>query len=137
MVQREVGGAVDAAARQESQAQVFLHEVARAVRDACWYLRDNLQALLANHWDHLRDLAYEGSTDFIPALHHLGLPSVDADTSKLTGALTREAHAFQKSLPKKQEEAAKDVPAEATGDKQEAEQAQQVFEEEEGQKQAV
>ena len=40
------------------------------MRDCSWYLRDNLESVLSNQWDELRDLAYEGSTDFIPALHY-------------------------------------------------------------------
>lgn len=75
-------------------------------RDACWYLRDNLQGVLSNQWDQLRDLAYEGSTDFIPVLHELGLPMIDADPNAITSPMVAVAEEYRATIPEKQEEVA-------------------------------
>jgi hypothetical protein len=96
-------GMVDESAR-ECQAQEFVHDLSTALRDCTWYLRDNLQSVLANQWDELRDLAYEGSTDFIPALHAYGLPQLDFDAKSLTQPMEEQAREFLELLPKKKEE---------------------------------
>ncbi len=101
----QVAGIVDQAVRQESEAPQFIEELRRATRDASWYLRDNLQAVLAGHWDKLRDLAYEGSTDFIPVIHHLGLPAADWSSEEMTHKLKHSSEAYAKTVPKQQEEA--------------------------------
>jgi len=101
----QVGGIVDQAVRQESEAPQFIEELRSATRDASWYLRDNLQAVLASHWDKLRDLAYEGSTDFIPVIHHLGLPAADWSPEEMTHKLQHSSEAYAKTVPKEQEEA--------------------------------
>jgi hypothetical protein len=73
----QLEGLVDEAVRQEDETSYFVEALTRGARDFTWYLRDNLQGVLTNEWDQLRDLAYEGSTDFIPALHAFGLPKAD------------------------------------------------------------
>ncbi len=98
-----VNGAVDESIRG-CQAQSFCHDLSSLLRDVSWYLRDNLQMVLSNQWDELRDLAYEGSTDFIPALHAYGLPEVDFDARSLSDPLIDQAREFIELQPKKQEE---------------------------------
>jgi hypothetical protein len=130
---------VDQAERQETEASLFINEMTRAMRDATWYLRDNLQGILANHWDQLLDLAYEGSTDFIPVLHRLGLPSLDFNAASFTHKLKATAEQFSQSVPKKQEE----VEQQAEGDKpkpeeeEAADKGQEQFQDEEQSKKAV
>src|SRR5258705_10883610 len=68
---------IDEAVREEEQTSFFVEALSRGARDFTWYLRDNLQGVLTNEWDQLRDLAYEGSTDFIVALHAFGMPKQD------------------------------------------------------------
>jgi hypothetical protein len=129
-------GAIDQAVRQESQASLFMTQLSRTARDACWYLRDNLQGVLAGQWDQLRDLAYEGSTEFIPVLHQLGLPRAELNTAALTAALTAEAERFRATIPLKQEAATKDTDA-AKDPEPEVQKDQQDFASQEGKKQAV
>lgn len=123
----QLGSCIDQAVRDEHEASFFLTELGRAARDFTWYLRDNLQAVLDHHWDHLRDLAYEGSTDFIPALHHYGMPRLDWSPDHLQHKMTSIAEKAQKSKPKTQEEAAEKDP------KQEEQEKQQLLEQDEQQ----
>jgi hypothetical protein len=120
------------ASRQVAQSSLFFNELAYAARDACWYVRDNLQSMLANEWDSLRDLAYEGSREFVPLLHQLGLPAIDAETQALTQALIAEGERYRLSIPQKTEEATQkaglDAPAPAQAEQ--AEKAKLAFEEE-------
>jgi hypothetical protein len=85
-------------------AQGFCLDLASALRDASSYVRDSLQMILSNQWDELRDLAYEGSTDFIPALHAYGLPEIDFDARALSEPLIHKAEKHLEHQPKKHEE---------------------------------
>jgi hypothetical protein len=96
-------GMVDMSARG-CDAQAFVNDMSRELRDASWYLRDNLQAVLSNQWDELRDLAYEGSTDFIPALHAYGLPQIDFDAKELSTPMIDQAQLTLDAIPKMKEE---------------------------------
>ncbi|HEY7955364.1 MAG: hypothetical protein ACHQ17_12940 [Polyangia bacterium] len=132
----QLDGAVDQAASQEVQAPLFVHELARATRDAMWYLRDNLQTILSNQWDQLRDLAYEGSTEFIPLVHMLGLPTVDLDASQIASALVDEGERFRLTIPAAKEEATKDAGIDADPESESKAEAQkQTFDDEAGEKQ--
>jgi hypothetical protein len=122
---------VDEAVRDEEETAFFVAELSSAARDFTWYLRDNLQAVLGNEWDQLRDLAYEGSTDFIPALHAFGLPSQSWSAAGMQSTMVAIAEKLRDSAPKTQEEAVEKDPAQ-----EEQEQAQLLAEEEE-KKQAV
>jgi hypothetical protein len=90
--------------------------------------------VLAGQWDQLRDLAYEGSTEFIPVIHHFGLPTADFKPAEMSSQLTSVAQAYAAAVPKKQEkaeeEAPKDETAEAEEKEQEAESAQEEFQQE-------
>ena len=94
-------------------------------------MRDNLQGILSNEWDQLRDLAYEGSQDFIPALHAFGMPAADWSAKDMQSAMTSIAEKLRDSQPKTQEEAAEKDP------KQEEEEQNQLMMEEEEKKQAA
>jgi hypothetical protein len=98
-----IDGMVDESAR-DCNALEFVHDLSTVLRDASWFLRDNLESVLSNQWDHLRDLAYEGSTDFIPALHAYGLPQMDFDAKTVTQPMEHYAAEFQALQPKKKEE---------------------------------
>ena len=127
----ELEGLVDWAAREEEETSYFVEALSRAARDYTWYLRDNLQGVLSNEWDQLRDLAYEGSTDFIPALHAFGLPKAEWSPSGMNSTMIAIAEKVRDGAPKTQEEAVEKDP-----EQQEQEQ-QQVLAEEEDKKQAV
>lgn len=128
----ELDGLVDMAARQEHEASFFVNELSRAARDFTWYLRDNLAAILSNQWDQLRDLAYQGSTDFIPALHAFGLPRMDWSGAGMKSTLTALADKIKEGTPKTQEEAVEKNPEEEQHEKE-----QLVVEEEQKNQQAV
>jgi hypothetical protein len=127
----QLSSVVDQASRSEHEAYYFINELSRGARDFTWYLRDNLQGVLSNEWDQLRDLAYEGSTDFIPALHAFGLPQAQWAPADLQSSMTAIADKVRESAPKTQEEAVEKDP------KQEEEEQQQVLLEEEEKKQAA
>jgi hypothetical protein len=117
-----------------TRAEDLMRDLAQAARGALAYVQDNLQSVLATQWDQLRDLAYEGSTEFIPVLHELGLPSVDFDPQTLTAPMIAQAEEYKATLPEQKEEA-----LEQEGDKlddtkkaEAEEQKQQFMEEEEG-----
>ena len=128
-----LSGPVDAAERQEKQASYFVNEMQRAMRDATWYLRDNLQSILANSWDQLRDLAYEGSTEFIPVLHQLGLPALNFDAAGFTHKLTATADAYRQTVPQQKEQVEEQAQTEEPKpeDEQSAKDSQQQFQSQE------
>jgi hypothetical protein len=127
----QLDGLIDEAAREEEQTSYFVEALSRGARDFSWYLRDNLQGVLTNEWDQLRDLAYEGSTDFIPALHAFGMPKPEWSPSDMQSTMVAIAEKLRDGAPKTQEEAVDKDP-----EKQEQEQ-EQVLVEEEDKKQAV
>jgi hypothetical protein len=127
----QLDGLIDEAAREEEQTSYFVEALSRGTRDFSWYLRDNLQGVLTNEWDQLRDLAYEGSTDFIPALHAFGMPKPEWSPSDMQSTMVAIAEKLRDGAPKTQEEAVDKDP-----EKQEQEQ-EQVLVEEEDKKQAV
>jgi hypothetical protein len=133
----ELASRVDFASR-DGQAQSFFAEMKSALRDSCWYLRDNLQQVLNAKWDELRDLAYEGNREFIPVIHKLGLPKPDLDVQGFADKMIKEGEAFKKTVPQQKEEATKDQPEEkkaegeekAADDEKTADQAKDILEEE-------
>jgi hypothetical protein len=106
----QLEGLVDEAVRQEDETSYFVEALTRGARDFTWYLRDNLQGVLTNEWDQLRDLAYEGSTDFIPALHAFGLPKADWSPADLESTMVAIAEKLRQDTPKTQEEAVEKDP---------------------------
>jgi hypothetical protein len=130
VLMQEVGAVVDAAVRQENEASLFVNELSRAARDASWYLRDNLQSVLSNHWDSLLDLAYEGSTDFVAVIHQLGLPVAEWSPPDMTQRLQQASDGYAKAVPQQQEEAVADEGAKSEEQEQAAEESKQEFQEE-------
>jgi len=128
-----LSGPVDQAERQEKQASYFINEMSRAMRDATWYLRDNLQGILANQWDQIRDLAYEGSTEFIPVLHQLGLPQLNFDAAGFTAQLTATADAYRQTVPQQKEQVEEQSQTQEpkAEDEQAAKDSQQQFQDQE------
>ena len=127
----QLNGLVDEAVREEQETAYFVDALARGARDFTWYLRDNLQGVLSNEWDQLRDLAYEGSTDFIPALHAFGMPKADWSPSDLQSTMVAIAEKLREGAPKTQEEAVEKDP------EQEEQEEEQILAEEEDKKQAM
>lgn len=132
----QLNDTISMAIRDESEASFFIDQMWRAARDGAWYLRDNVQAILSNQWDSLLDLAYEGSTEFIPVIHQFGLPPADWNPSDLSGNLIATGEAYAATVPKKQEEAMEEAPKEEGSSEEgeekeaEAEEAQEEFQEE-------
>jgi hypothetical protein len=116
-----VDNAVRAAAEDPTSMVFWLTEGAR---DFAWSTRDGLQLVLSNQWDQLRDLAYEGSTDFIPVLHALGLPQFDWTGDSLKSGMIAVAQSGLDNQPKTQEEAVEKDP------EQEQQEQQQLLAEE-------
>ncbi|HXU67857.1 MAG TPA: hypothetical protein VN947_00945 [Polyangia bacterium] len=127
----QLDSVVDQAVREEAETSFFVSSLSSAARDFTWYVRDNLQAILTNEWDKLRDLAYEGSTDFIPALHAYGMPKAEWSPADMQGTMIAMAEKVRDGKPKTQEEAIEKDP------KQEEEEQQQLLQDEEEKKQAV
>ena len=110
---------IDMSARQEKETSFFVNELSRGARDFTWYLRDNLQSVLGHEWDQLRDLAYEGSQDFIPAIHAFGLPKADWSASDMSSPMIAIGDKVVANKPKTEEEAVdKDPKAEKEEEKQ-------------------
>lgn len=112
----------------------LMRDLGAAAREGLSYLSDNLQSVLATQWDQLRDLAYEGSTEFIPVLHELGLPSVDFDPATVTQPMIAQAEEYKATLPEQKEEALEQEGQKIDDTKkaQAEEQKEQFMEEEEG-----
>ncbi len=87
------------------QASLFVNEMRRAVRDACWYMRDACMAVLSNQWPDLLDLATGGSLEFVPVLYTMGLPSQRFKPAEMSDKLTAHGEAYRKSIAPKKEEA--------------------------------
>jgi hypothetical protein len=127
----QLEGLVDEAVREEAETSYFVEALSRGARDFTWYLRDNLQSVLTNQWDQLRDLAYEGSTDFIGALHAFGMPKPDWSPADLQSTMVAVAEHLRDGKPKTPEEAVEKDP------EQEEHEQQQLLADEEDKKQAV
>lgn len=121
---------IDMSARQEKETSFFVNELSRGARDFTWYLRDNLQSVLGNEWDQLRDLAYEGSQDFIPAIHAFGLPTADWSATDMSSSMIAIGDKVVADKPQTQEEAVEKDP------EQEKQEEKQVLLEQEEKKQA-
>jgi hypothetical protein len=114
---------VDMAVRQEADAGLFVDALTNGARELTWSVRDELSALLTNQWPQLLDLAFEGSTAFIPALHAFGLPPYGWSGKVMEGALIAQAELAIAATPKTQEEAMQ------TNPDQERQQQEQLLEE--------
>ncbi len=82
---------------------IFINEMRRGVRDACWYMRDACQAVLSNQWADLLDLATGGSMEFVSALFKMGLPSESFKPEHMSDKLTSHSEAYRRSVAPKQE----------------------------------
>lgn len=91
----EASNTVSFAQHAEFEAHYFLVQLQRSVRDACWYVRDAAPSVLSNQWPELLDLAYQGSTEFVPALHALGLPLRSFNPADLSARLIAHAQAWR------------------------------------------
>jgi len=127
----ELEGLVDEAVRDEAETSYFVEALSRGARDFTWYLRDNLQSVLTNQWDQLRDLAYEGSTDFIAALHAFGMPQAEWSPADMQSTMVAAAEQLRDAKPKTPEEAVEKDP------EQEEQEQQQLLADEADKKQAV
>ena len=127
----QLDGLIDEAVREEEETSYFVEALSRGARDFTWYLRDNLQNVLGNEWDQLRDLAYEGSTDFIPALHAFGMPRAEWAPADMQSTMVAIAEQLRDGAPKTEEEALEKDP------EQEKQEEQQLLAQEEDKKQAI
>lgn len=111
---------IDSLVRDEQEAGRIVDGMATAARDFTWYLRDNLQSVLSHEWDQLRDLAYEGSTDFIAALHACGMPKMDFDGAGLESGLIAVGETKLGQQPKTEDEAIERDPEQEQAEQQQA-----------------
>ena len=111
---------IDSLVRDEQEAGRVAEGLSMAARDFSWYLRDNLQSVLAHHWDQLRDLAYEGSTDFIAALHAFGLPELSFSGAGLESGMVAVGETVLTQKPKTQDEAIERDPEQEEEEQQQA-----------------
>lgn len=122
-IYEQLEGEVDQLVRDEPDAGRLVEGLTMAARDFDWYLRDNLQSVLSHQWDQLRDLAYEGSTDFVAALHAFGLPRLDFSGVGLQSGLVAVGETVLSQQPKTQDEAVERDP-----EQEKQEQAQALLE---------
>jgi hypothetical protein len=122
-IYEQLEGEIDQLVRDESEAGRLVDGLSMAARDFDWYLRDNLQSVLSHQWDQLRDLAYEGSTDFVAALHAFGLPQLDFSGGGLQSGLIAVGETVLSQQPKTQDEAVERDP-----EQEKQEQAQALLE---------
>jgi hypothetical protein len=101
----QVESEVDWAVRNEIEATSVVNTLSRTVRDFTWYIRDNLQFVLSHQWDQLRDLAYEGSTDFVALLHGLGMPQFSWSGDALQSGMVAVGENVLANKPKTAQEA--------------------------------
>ena len=102
---RETDNTVSWAMHAESDMGQFINYMRRGARDACWYVRDALPSIVASQWPQLLDLAYEGATDFIPAMHAMGLPGLSFKPAEFSDKLVAHADAYRKAIEPKKEKA--------------------------------
>jgi hypothetical protein len=86
------------------KAHAFVKELKHGLKAAAHNIKDNLQMILSDQWDELRDLAYEGSTDFIPVLHAYGLPPIDYDAAQISAPLMDLSQQYLDAIPEEKEE---------------------------------
>lgn len=86
------------------KAHAFVKELKHGLKDAAHGLKENVEMMLSDQWDELRDLAYEGSTDFIPAIHAYGLPPIDYDSNQLSAPLMDVSQEYLDTIPQQKEE---------------------------------
>jgi hypothetical protein len=116
---------IDELMAAQATGDKFATDLGTACRDACWFVRDNIQGILASQWDQLRDLAYEGSTDFIPLIHQLGMPPMDTDSKAVAQPLMAASDEYKATKPQEKEEAAEKEGVEQEGEKAEVAEEQQ------------
>lgn len=120
----EVHNTVAFAEESVFNMNIFINELRRSVRDACWYMRDACQFVLAKQWPELLDLATGGSIEFVPAVYKMGLPSHKFKPAEFGDKLSGHAKAYRKSLgPKK--EAAEEKASEKGVDEQKVAEAEE------------
>ena len=90
---------------QGGNAHHFVKDAKSALKDASHNVKENLDSILSGEWDELRDLAYEGSTDFVAALHAYGLPAIDFDGKALSEPMMDVTQQYLDALPKEKEQA--------------------------------
>jgi hypothetical protein len=122
----EVDSQIDWAVRNEVESTTVVDFLSRTTRDFTWYIRDNLKFVLSHQWDQLRDLAYEGSTDFVALLHGLGMPQFSWTGESLQSGMIAVGENVLANKPKTAQEAIDKDPKQ-----QEQEQQQLLVQEEE------
>jgi hypothetical protein len=116
----EVANGVAVALQDASDLAVFVDNgFTFAVNDACAYVRDNAASLLDKEgkWEEVIHMAADGGTHFIPILHHMGLPPMNASATLMSDRLAALGDAYRKKMDAKQEQA-------QAGEQQEQAQAQ-------------
>lgn len=95
---------INALLSTEGEASDLVTDLGGYAIDATYQVEDNLESVLSGDWDNLRDLAYEGATDFIPVLHALGMPEANSSQHEMSEPMIADAQAVLDALPKKTEE---------------------------------
>lgn len=130
-IANETDNTISWAQHAESDLGQFINYMRRGLRDACWFVRDALPSLLSNQWPHLLDLAYGGSTDFIPALHALGMPSINFKASHFADKLIHHASSYRKAIEPMKDQVARDATQSADKKADVDKEAQQVAQDDE------
>jgi hypothetical protein len=121
----EVHNTVAFAEHSDFSAYLFINEMRRSVRDACWYMRDACQSVLSNQWADLLDLATSGSVEFVPVLFTMGLPSDAFKAADFADGLTSHSDAYRNSIAPKKEVAEEKANEKGAVDEEKVSEAEQ------------
>lgn len=111
-INRSVYDTLSFAQHAEADAQGFLYHMRRSIRDAAWFVRDNISAILRDQWLSLVKLGYEGAEGYIGPLLQLGLPSVSFDPALFADKLVKDAEGFRDAHVTSQQQVVETLPAE-------------------------
>ena len=95
VIAREVYNTTSWAQHAEHDVGGFIYHMRRSIRDASWFVRDNVGAVLSNQWPQLLKLGAEGSYDFVGPLLQLGLPSVNFNPAEFGDRLVADVKAHR------------------------------------------
>ncbi len=101
----ELHNANDFSARSTPNISLFMAGGPRSgLKYGAWYVRDAVDGLLGDKWSEILTLAANGSEQFIPALHLLGIPTLDFNPAELTATLQQASEDYLATVGTQKEE---------------------------------
>jgi hypothetical protein len=101
----ELHNANDFAARTTPDISLYLAGGPRSgLKYGAWFVRDAVEGLLGDKWRDVLSLATNESSQFIPALHQLGIPKFDFDPLQMAAALQASSEQYLATTASQQDE---------------------------------